>query len=332
MNKIRFWKKILGILDQDETVVLVVIIDQIGSAPNSPGAKMYVAQQESHGTVGGGISEHDLIEKAKEMIRLGSVSVEKIYMKHEEGKSEGHSGMICSGSQTFALIPLSQHDLTTVEKVLISYQSKKPGKLSINKEGIHFIFNNSLKTMHRDYKEGEGWVYEETTGIENNLFIIGGGHVSLSLSKVVSNLGFHITVIDDRKDLSTMVNNTYAHEKRIIDDYDIIEQLIPEGENIYVCIMTFGHQQDETVLENLIYKKVRYIGMMASKAKKKQIFSNLIQRGIPVKLLDAVYSPIGVSIKSITPDEIAISIAAELIKVKNNSSTHAQAIINLHEK
>lgn len=318
MNKVRFWKKIHGILEQDKTVVLVVIIDQIGSAPNSPGAKMYVTQKESHGTVGGGISEHDLIEKAKEMIRIESATVEKIYMKHEKGKTVNHSGMICSGSQTFALIPLSQQDLTTVEKIIISYQAKKPGMLTISEKGMKFIFDNSLKSKHRDYKEGVEWIYEETTGIENKLFIIGGGHVSLALSRVVNTLGFHITVIDDRQDLPTMAKNIHAHKKRVIDNYETIEQIIHDGENVYVCIMTFGHQQDEKVLEKLIYKKVRYIGMMASKAKKKQIFSNLMKKGIPDKVLDVVYSPIGVSIKSITPEEIAISIAAELIKVKNN--------------
>jgi xanthine dehydrogenase accessory factor len=81
--------------------------------------------------------------------------------------------------------------------------------------------------------------------------------------------------------------------------------------------MTFGHVSDELVLEKIITKKCRYIGMMASKAKRQQVFENLVRKGVSTSLLDTVFSPIGIKIKSHTPEEIAISIAAQIIKIKN---------------
>ena len=82
--------------------------------------------------------------------------------------------------------------------------------------------------------------------------------------------------------------------------------------------MTYGHVSDELVLESIIDKKCRYIGMMASASKKQQIFASLEKKGISTDLLNSIYSPIGIKIKSHTPEEIAISISAEIISVKNS--------------
>ncbi|MFW9853201.1 MAG: XdhC family protein [Candidatus Thorarchaeota archaeon] len=316
MNVENYWKKTLEELKKGKNVVLIVIIERTGSAPNIPGAKMFITHDDSMGTVGGGNSEHKLYERAKSLLKEGRVAVEKVHMEHREDSLEDSSGMICSGSQTFALIVLGENDIPDIGKIIESHVKAQPGVLTINEKGINFDFTDTLATDRNYFEEGTSWTYQENTGIQNRLFCIGGGHVSLALSRIMKTLGFHITVFDDRKDLPTMINNDYAHVKQIV-SYEKLPSMIPEGDNIYVTIMTYGHVSDELVLESIIDKKCRYIGMMASSSKKQQIFTSLKEKGISTQLLDTIHTPIGIKIKSHTPEEIAISIAAEIIRIKN---------------
>ncbi|MCG3226612.1 MAG: XdhC family protein [Candidatus Heimdallarchaeota archaeon] len=316
MNEENLWGTIISELDNSNCAVLIVIIQRIGSAPNVPGAKMLVMLDNVMGTVGGGISEHKLFDRARDMLSKEKLTIETIHLDHNENATENRSGMICSGSQKFALIPLGKEHLQIIKEIKESHINAIPGVLTLDEKNIHFKIGITLKEDRIYSEEGTSWTYKENIGVQDKLFIIGGGHVSLALSRIMKTLNFHVTVIDDRNKLPTMITNTYANEK-IIASYDTIEEIIPEGNNVFVAIMTFGHISDEQVLEKIITKKCKYIGMMASSRKKQQILSNLEKKGITKSLLDTIYSPIGIKINSNTPEEIAISIAAELIQTKN---------------
>jgi xanthine dehydrogenase accessory factor len=317
MNEELFWKEVLNDIEIGTPVIVVVIIHREGSAPNVPGAKMLVTSETIIGTVGGGNSEHKLAELAKEMLSKGMDTVESLHLIHDDSATEYSSGMICSGSQKFALVPLFSEDKGNIKKIVEAYYQAKPGVLSISDKKISIEMGRYLEKDKIYTEEASFWLFQENIGMQNRIFICGGGHVSLALSKIMETLDFHITIFDDREDLPTMIANIYAHRKEII-SFEEIEDYIPEGNNIYVAIMSFGHKSDEMILEKLIDKNFKYIGMMASPAKKKQLFVNLENKGISLKLLEKVHSPIGIKIKSDTPEEIAISIAAEIIKTKNS--------------
>ncbi|MCK5141763.1 MAG: XdhC family protein [Candidatus Heimdallarchaeota archaeon] len=254
MNENQSWETFLDALEKGNNVVLVVIIDRKGSAPNSPGAKMFVTLNEVSGTVGGGISEHNLLNHARRLLKEGTLTTETIHLEHSETAEENRSGMICSGSQTFAIVPLSAVDKSAVKEINEAYSKAKPGVLTINEKGISFEKDKSLVEDRVFSKENEIWLYQENIAKQDKLYIIGGGHVSLALSQVMETLGFHITVYDDRENLQTMNNNIFAHNKQVL-SYENIAENIPEGDNIYVTIMTFGHVSDENVLERIISKK-----------------------------------------------------------------------------
>ena len=316
MSDENYWKTTLTELEHGNQVVLVIIIERTGSAPNIPGAKMFVMQSDVFGTVGGGNSEHNLYERAKNLLQKGKLNIEKIRLDHTEDAVEDSSGMICSGSQTFALITLDEEHIPIVKDIINCVSESISGVLTITDSELDFKINTTIAQDH-DYSEsGISWKYQEIIGRRDRLFIIGGGHVSLALSRIMKTLSFHITVFDDRANLHTMNSNIYADKKKVI-TYENIATLIPEGDNIYVAIMTFGHMSDELVLQKIISKRCKYIGMMASSSKKQQVFENLESKGISKKLLDTIYSPIGIKIKSHTPEEIAISIAAQIIEIKN---------------
>jgi len=149
------------------------------------------------------------------------------------------------------------------------------------------------------------------------LYIFGAGHVGASLSKVASMAGFDITVIDDR--------DAYANRERfpeaqqiIAEDYDKATGRILPGEASYIVIVTRGHRDDMRVLRWAVQTPARYIGMIGSKRKTITIFKELQQEGLPAPLFDRVHAPVGLDIGAITPEEIAVSITAELIAKRRN--------------
>ena len=137
------------------------------------------------------------------------------------------------------------------------------------------------------------------------------------LSRVMKALGFYVVVFDHREDVFTIEQNNFADEI-IITRYEEIGKRIIESERSYIIIVTPMHAGDKDTLKSVIDKKVKYIGMMGSRSKIKNIFDALLADGIDGELLQRVHTPIGIEIEAETPEEIAISIAAEIIKVKNN--------------
>jgi xanthine dehydrogenase accessory factor len=249
------------------------------------------------GTIGGGIAEKELLERARERPR----AAELVPFDHAGEKANS----VCSGSQSFAIVPLTDHDSTVLEEVAKTLGNDGTGTLRLSSSGLDFTAGK--KTPRAFRRDDEQWSYEETIGKLETLYIIGGGHVSLALSRVMATLPFRIVVLDDREEVPTMQGNSFADEAKVI-PYEEIAEHVGEGDLSYVTIMTHAHRADQDVLERLLPKKFRYLGMMGSPAKVRQLFSNLEGKGVTREELSRVYSPIGLRIASHTPEEIAISI------------------------
>jgi xanthine dehydrogenase accessory factor len=163
-------------------------------------------------------------------------------------------------------------------------------------------------------------VLVEPLMMKNNLYIIGGGHCGIALSSLAAKTGFFVTVIDNRPEWAS--NEKHPHAKTVVcPEYKNISDNIYFSDNTYIVIMTHGHVHDEFALEQLIDKKYRYIGMIGSSRKVRIVFENLIKKGIQRKKVLQVYSPIGLDIGTThTPEDIAVSIMAQLIAVKNNKT------------
>ena len=160
------------------------------------------------------------------------------------------------------------------------------------------------------------WQFTEPISLPNQVYIIGGGHVGLALSEVLSRLDFQIHLLDHRKNLNTMQANTFVQSKQNV-EFETIEQHIPEGENTYVVIMSFGYRTDDIIIRRLLDKKFKFIGMLGSQEKMKSLYKSLLADGFTQKQLDQIHAPIGLDIKSETAEEIAISVTAQLIQIKN---------------
>lgn len=308
------WNFIIEKLNKSEGVVLMVVIDSQGSSPGRKGFKMAVAENgEMNGSVGGGLMEYNLVELAKEQF----INPKRIFIKkqnHNTKNDDDSSGLICSGSQIIAFYFLDTMNLP----LLNSISNANEGVLVFKESGINIISKIYTKEKYTSsIIDEDKWTFTEQIGYKNHLFIFGGGHVSLAVSRLFKQLGFHITVYDNRdSSLSTYRNNRFAQSKRIINFHDA-DKYIPDGNNIYVLIMSHAHKNDSDILSKLINKNIKYLGMMGSDKKVKSIFSELVKKGVSREKLKNVDAPIGLPISSQTPDEIAVSIAAKIIMVKN---------------
>ena len=311
------WKFIEERLSGGMNISLVVMVDAEGDGPNRPGAKLAVGSDGQRcGTVGGGASEYALVQTASAMLSSAENRSPKIIsMAHENSDNPESSGMICSGTQVFTVVCLAPHDLATVQKIIAAETAGRDGTIQIIREGLRF---RSDRIQTQRFHNNESWSYEEPIGGAITVTLIGGGHVSLALTPLLKMLGMRVRVLDNRENLSTMESNTYADEKRVI-SYDDIRKHVPTGSYSYVCIMTFGHKNDKLVLGKLAEHPLGYLGMMGSIPKIVQIMQQLKEQGISASALDAVFAPIGVPIDSNTPEEIAVSIAAQLIDNRNKS-------------
>jgi len=162
---------------------------------------------------------------------------------------------------------------------------------------------------------GELEVYIEPILPENRLFIFGAGHITRSLAPMLQRSGFLVSLIDDSPDLLQKDKFPEIEDLRLTDMVKAAREL-PSDPNAYIVLLSRGFSRDEAILHQLIQKDFKYIGMIGSGKKIKAMEESLRKQGIPKEAFSKLRAPIGLDIGGETPEEIAISIAAEIIAVK----------------
>ncbi len=314
------WIYIHDKMNASVEVILLYVFQSEGSSPGRQGFTMAVGADNSFcGSIGGGIMEHKFVEMAKARLASGDVVSEVYKQVHDKIKAQNQSGMICSGEQSIFFYQLRPSDKAAITQLAASLQQFKNGTLTISNDGIAFNDAVPLKNYNCVQKNPDDFVMVEKSGFKNQLHIIGGGHCALALSQIMSMQDFYIRLYETREGLSTVVANNFVHERIILDDYSELAAQVPEGDNIYVPVMTFGYRTDDIAFRAIMHKKVKYIGILGSLKKIEKLFDSYRQEKMEEHLLKVIHTPIGLPIKSETPAEIAISIAAEIIAVKNKT-------------
>jgi xanthine dehydrogenase accessory factor len=222
---------------------------------------------------------------------------------------------------------MSPEDSPAVESVIDALGNHRPDVLTITAGDFTIGPPNNAPTIEfygprpgnnpKSKIQNPKFQYTERLGLENELYIIGGGHCALALSELMSRMDFYISLFDDRPELNTIDKNRFAHRIQIVDNYDDIATHVPGGPSSYVVVMTLGYASDELVIRALIDKEFKYFGVLGSNAKMSIMLRKLLKEGLPADKLGRIRTPIGLPIRSRTPEEIAVSIAAEIISVKN---------------
>ena len=302
--------------------MLLVVAESSGSSPGRAGYKMAVAADgQMCGSIGGGVMEVNLVEISRQALSLSAASsggslIDQVHQRN----SPDASGMICSGRQTVISVLLSPDNLSDVELILTDLRRGNEPWMWISELGFKAALeqagsqNCALPNFER---AADIFQYSDKLGPKDHLYLLGGGHCSLALTEVFSNLDFKVTVIDDRPDLNTIAKNDFADRISIISDFDLVRHQIPEGQDVYIAVMTLGYASDKVVIKHLCDRDFRYFGVLGSEAKIGTLMKELREEGVPEEQLARIRTPIGITINSRTPEEIAISIAAEIIAVKN---------------
>ena len=161
------------------------------------------------------------------------------------------------------------------------------------------------------------------------LYLFGGGHVSGAVARVAGPAGFRIAVIDDRESFANSERFPMAEE--IYTSYDDGFAKIRPNASSFLVIVTRGHKDDMRVLEWAVGTEARYIGMIGSKRKVLSVYKALEKQGMAMNKFERVHAPVGLEIGALTPEEIAVSIVAELIAVRRNSANLPHKTLKLDQ-
>jgi len=319
-RNLQTWVFIKQNLELEIPVVLLYVLKSLGSSPGREGFCMAVNQKgDLAGSVGGGIMEHKFVEMAKDMLQIANAQVSIHRQIHDKSAPKQQSGMICSGEQTILIYPVKSTDFEAIGRLNAAFENGKTGIITLKTEGIEFeLSQTSLNAQSNIISENE-WYYKTSIGNMPHLHIVGGGHCALAFSKIMAMMDFYIHLYETRPELNTLTNNQFAHEKLVVSDFSQLSELIPENENEFVVIMSFGYRTDDQAIRALKDKKFAFLGVLGSKKKIEKMMADYRQEGFDENWLTSIYAPVGLYIKSQTPEEIAISIAAQIIAVKNKA-------------
>ncbi|MGB3867836.1 MAG: XdhC family protein [Flavobacteriales bacterium] len=328
MNKeLELWQHALAALEGGERCMLLVVVESIGSSPGRAGFKALVTSGgELYGSIGGGSMEHKLVELARARLApagssssdpAGTSSMLKRQIHRAEEPTD-RSGMICSGEQTVAFFPLGKSQEKLVQEITDSLQKNRSIGLVLSHKGIgtgDLPQASDEKVLHK--QDPQHWQYRERLGSMPRIIILGAGHVGLALSRTMDQLGFHVLLMDDRADLNTMAANQWAHARSVV-DYANIGNVIADDPELYIVLVSFGYRTDDILVRQLVRKRFKYLGMMGSVEKIRKLLADMRKDGFTEEEIARIRTPIGLPINSKTPEEIAVSIAAEVISVKNS--------------
>jgi xanthine dehydrogenase accessory factor len=348
--------QILGLQSADSHLVLATVTRTRGSTPQKPGSSaLFGSKGLISGTVGGGVVEGKVQKLAGDAILSGNSDLSHFSLANDISETEE---AICGGEISVLTDANLRNSIAVFEELKISLAKRIPGvlvtkvtpvtgtKVIINRYWISENVNPSipdevLSTIEPEAKKliseknysgfseleigsaGEklsSLFYLQPLFPPDQLIIAGAGHIGRALTHLGNLLDFEVTVIDDREEFANAINIPDA-DHIIVKDIGEAMQELEKGKNTYVVIVTRGHKDDASAVRPCIGKDLAYTGMIGSKNKISAMRINFIEKGWTTNAQwEKIHAPVGIAIKSQTVEEIAISIAAELVLVRNSKS------------
>ena len=307
-------------MEKHHDTVLCTIIADSGSTPRGKGAQMLAGDAGLlSGTIGGGAVEGGAIALGRTLLRERRSAVHEYKLRHNDGED---IGMVCGGDVTVHLQFIAAGDPVWKElagSVLQRIALRQPGALVLALDGG--------APALQDAPETDSAHIALPLPIGQRAVLFGAGHCSLALCPLLTTVGFRVTVVDDRPELVTKERFPTA-DAVICCDLDRVTETVPIGEEDYVVVMTNGHSHDFAVQEQVLRGKYAYIGVIGSRAKTASVNARLREAGISEAAIASVHTPIGTAIKAVTPEEIAVSIAGEMICVRATRRENAGVVLH----
>ncbi len=339
MDNPNVFRSVASMLEGGQSVALVTVIATTGSTPGKVGYKMLVSGDGATvGTVGGGLVEAKMIDEARHMLDRPASRL----FRFDLGETPDDEKGICGGSVEFLVetfdgtaLPLFRELATAAggadAGVLVSVVAPDglPRKFRLEhgeradaagtglSQEVAAAIREAATSNQAATKVSAGAmdVFIETLAVQPTLVLFGAGHLSYDIARLAGLVHFRVVVCDDRPEYANPARFPDVDEI-VIEDFTRALDRIPIDSRSYLVIVTRGHKHDQIVLEQAVRTGARYIGMIGSKRKTLTLLEKLRKKGIPDELLNRVYSPVGLSIGAVTPQEIALSIVCELVKIR----------------
>jgi len=331
------FRQAADLLASGHCVALATVTETVGSTPGKVGYKMLIVDGTSApiGTVGGGAVESDTVRMARGMLGRRACRVVRYNLDTTRKADMG----ICGGQVELLIESFDASDAPFFKAVsdavqqgrdaaIISIMESETGPqkaliadgkvLAATGTGGRLVAMDTpgLRADKTAKMVADACrLFVESLGVRPHLVIFGAGHLGAFLAHYAAGLGFRVTVVDDRPQYANAERLPDA-DRIVVSEFDNAVQAASLDGDGYAVVVTRGHTHDEIVLEQCLAIGPKYVGMIGSTRKTAAILVNLRNKGIPQALLDTVYSPIGLSIGAVTPQEIALSIAAELVKIR----------------
>jgi xanthine dehydrogenase accessory factor len=328
------------LLDRHEPLALAVLVETKGSTPQKCGAKaIFLPDGRVLGTLGGGCLEAETRQKALRAIETGQPFTFRAVLDDDFGWDDG---LICGGAVQTFVQPNPQSPAvwralladpgTRQRRMLVTITTGDHAGKRALLAGGEVIAADAIPDLGRlAAKSAEllaqaepepvsfGDAYFEPILPKPTLVIFGGGHVGAAVGKLAAWSGFEVVAVDDRPSFASQERFPDA-ARIVVDDPAKVAQTLAIDADTYLCIVTRGHRHDAVVLKEVIHSRAAYIGMIGSKRKVRTVMEGFIKDGIcTAEEFRRVHSPMGLSIHSLTVEEIAVSVVAELIAVRRGA-------------
>lgn len=341
----QIFKEMLQLFEQGQSFVQATILSQSGSAPRTAGAKMIIlADGTISGTIGGGLVEAS-VQQLAAAVYESKKSIIQVY--HLTGVEAGQMDMICGGRLEVLVqyMDASNRDFIKIYRELMAAVEKRKkvvlvtplpdgeendvlpsflieeggsviGNIGSSLEQLEEIASSAKGRVPHVFNLGEKRFLVEPVCPRGTVYIFGAGHVSQKLAQLTTMVDFRTIILDDRSEFANRERFAAADEIFLLESFELAFKNLNIDTDSYIVIVTRGHAHDKTVLAQALRTKARYIGMIGSLRKRDTIYRALLADGFLETDLKRVFSPIGLAIQAETPEEIAVSITAELIRIR----------------
>lgn len=316
-----------SLINEKEPMVLITVLDVKGSSPRHSGSKMLLSEKGViSGTVGGGRGEALAVEKAMSIFKSKMFSCLEIKMLGEDIYSKE---MICGGISNM-MFQYIDTDKTIYKKIYLNFKKGRPAYLVTNLEtGKTEILKNKnnevlkkAKLVKKSFLNTDKTKFYDIVFPLDNLLILGGGYIGHAIYKITSSMdfNFNITVYDDREAFANKerfpeaISVKTGNYKKLLREYSF-------NDATYIIIATREHLYDIDCLRNTINKPYAYLGCIGSRKKIETVKNGLLEEGFSKAKIASIYAPIGFDIGAETPEEIAIAILSQIIKVKHDKES-----------
>jgi xanthine dehydrogenase accessory factor len=350
-NMLSIWRAAVEQFRKGENFALAAILSVRGSSPRHVGTRFLVRQDGSIvGTIGGGLFEASVQRFAASALQSGTSH--RAFFSFTGSDAES-TDMICGGEAdvlvefvksddqvkkeifgrlevisrdrtsgflfTRVTIPQGGEDSAAVQHLLIDDSGRRIGGFPGDDSAIKAMPQSRLlKPSQLLEVPGLGHpVFLEWLHPTGTAYIFGAGHVGVCVAHLAAYVDFKVVAVDDREEFANAERVPTADQVLVVDTFLNSLANLPIDEDSYLVIVTRGHAHDKTVLAQALKTRAGYIGMIGSRRKTNLIYQALLAEGFTQEDLQRVHAPIGLPIGGETPEEIAVSIIAEMIQIRN---------------